>query len=287
MTWILFALLLSFTAAFFAEANRYFKMDGYRLIFWQGVTSTVILTPILFTVPWPAPSLFYVGAIFMGTVAAISAAMRFNLSAQKKGRITTLFLPVESIGAFFLWLMIDEQQRLFLWENPLTLIAILTSFLLISIALNQIRKNDACWQTFIIVAPLGLMHAFTGVFSKMALPPALNIEMVLLYLFVVRLAMTLSAGCLLLGKRQHNWAPPGMLRAGSLYGVLSTIAGASFIAAIQTAPNPGYVAAIIMLAPVWIMLLHRARGIRDDASPRAGLVMVAGAVLLAVAASSS
>lgn len=285
MTWILFALLLSFTAAFFAEANRYFKMDGYRLIFWQGLVSTVILTPVIFTVPWPGPSLFYVAAIFMGTTAAVSAALRFNLSAQKKGRVTTLFLPIESIGAFGLWLLIDESQRAYLAANPITLVAILLAFGLISGALNQIRQNDACWQTFIIVAPLGLMHAFTGVFSKMALPPALDVEIVLLYVFIVRLAMTFSAGSMLLGKRQHNWAPPGMLRVGLLYGVLSTIAGASFNAAIQTAPNPGYVAAIIMLAPVWIMLLHRARGIPDDASPRAALVMVAGAVLLAVVAS--
>ena len=47
-------------------------------------------------------------------------------------------------------------------------------------------------------------------------------------------------------------------------------------------PNPSYVAALILTCPVWVMLAYKIVGHKEDANVKAGLGIMASAILLAL-----
>lgn len=280
--WVIFAIILSTIMAACAEANRYFQMDGFRLNFWRVVVMTGLLLPVCLVAPWPEPSLFYVAAVFTGVVVAISPTIRLSLSARKMGRVSTLFMPVEALVGFMLWMLVDPNMRETLLSKPLTLGLVLLSFIIISGALATIRRNDAGWTAFLIVAPLGVLHALSGVLFKFSVVDSHIVGNILIYILVANMvAIILCTSFLAMQKDiQQSLCPPGMMRAALFYGVLGVMGQFFFFSATSLAPNPGYVVAIVMLAPAWILLYKKIRKLPDDASPIAGMIMVAGAILL-------
>ena len=282
--WVFYAGLLSFVAVFFAEANRHFKMEGHRLNFWSLVVSLIILIPVSLLIKWPAPSVFYPAAILAGTVMAVSTAVRLTLSANKLGRVSTLYLPVEAIFSFVLWFFMDAIFRNNLLSSPVDLSLIIVAFSLVTLSLAMMRQNDVCWDTFLIVAPLGFLHGLSGVFSKYVVPPEATMETIMAFIVCLYIFSVVSSACFLglRGKKGKKGPllPPGMMKAAVAFGVVGLMGRIFFLQAIKVAPNPGYVVAIAMLAPVWIMIYHKAFKLKDDANPLAGIVMVMAAMLL-------
>jgi hypothetical protein len=284
MSWIVLSLVLSLSAAVVAEANRYFKMDGVRLSFWRTTVGASLLLPTVFIIDWPAPSLYYAGAMLAGVVMAVSTTIRMNLSSKKMGRVATLFMPVEAVVGFMLWFMVDAVFRTQMLNAPGKFAVILVCFALFTVSLAMMRRHDASWAAFITVAPLGVMHALNGIFGKYLLMEnvAQAATAVILYVFIVQASAAVCSGCFLTTQitRRKPLCPPGMMRAAAVYGIAGLVGVLSFFAAVKAAPNPGYVVALAMLAPVWIMLWHKLRGMRDEGNPAAGLVMIFAAVLL-------
>ena len=71
-----------------------------------------------------------------------------------------------------------------------------------------------------------------------------------------------------------------MMRAAVAIGGVGLLGFFCALASINLAPNPAYFIAIAMLAPVWLMLAHKLRGVDDHANPLAGMLMVVGAIAL-------
>ena len=76
---------------------------------------------------------------------------------------------------------------------------------------------------------------------------------------------------------------PKLLKAGLAICLDSALSQLTILLSFAYAVNPGFPSVIGMLSPIWIMVYHRGRGINDDASPWAGLIMILGAILLAYA----
>ena len=280
--WVLLALGLSLNSALGAELNRYFGQDGFRLNFWRGAMATLMLFPAALLVSFPPPGMFYVAAMLAGTVMAVSPAIRMTLSARKFGRVSTLFMPVEAFVAFFLWLMLDPDMLNGFIESPVRSLLIFSAMVLVTISMAAMRRHDVGWQTFLVVAPLGVLHGLSGVLIKYAMPVEFSMNDLIAFMILVNIfAQFLSASFLVLRPNyKEPLCPPGMLRAALVYGVLGIMSQLFFYSSVQFAPSPGYVVAIGMLAPVWIMMYHYYVGLRDDANPKAGLLMVLAAMLL-------
>ena len=284
-SWAFFAFALSFTMAFFSESNRHFKLDGFRLNFWRMCMALVILTPITFYIDWPAPSLFYPVAVLAGVVMVISHALRFNMAAKHNGRVATLYMPVQAFLAFFLWVLTDSNSLAQYLEHPIQALVVLACLFAVTGAMFTIRQNDASWQAFLTVAPIGVMFAVMDVLAKTVLMDIDVMRSGVAYILVATSsAVVVSAA--FLSMRRHRWrsmTPPGMFKAASVLSVTGLIGFFCFINAVSRAPNPGYVAAVVMLAPVWLMIYHKLTGVKDDASPLSGLIMIIAAIVLVVA----
>ena len=73
------------------------------------------------------------------------------------------------------------------------------------------------------------------------------------------------------------------VKIGLAIGAASVIGYVLIVLAFVWSPNPSFPSVVGSLSPVWIMVYHHIIGVKDDASPIAGLVMIVASILLVIA----
>ncbi len=283
MIWVLYSLITTISLAGLLEANRRFQMDGFRLNFWRASMVTVAMLPALYFVEWPAPSLFYGVAFAAGIAGMVGTVILNNLAARRSGRVASIYLPLKMLVAFILWLLVDPFTLQTMLNSPLKLFILIVCFSVLILSMLAVRRNDVSWEAFILVAPIGLMYGVIDVFIKYSFGSYGSLGEFVIYAFIMTAtAAVLSAGILAIrpAPKGLRLCPPGMLKAAAVCGVLWLFSVISFLAAVVVSPNPGYVCAIQLLVPVILMGYHKVFGIKDEASPRAALAIVAATVVI-------
>lgn len=282
-SWMLFALIGSLFQAGFVEANRVFKVDGRVLNFWHVIIILILFLPAIPYMAWPSDRMFYVLALIVAFGMTISMQILFNLARNHNGRVSSMYLPLEVVVTYGLWMTffpdsITSFQNSFIAQNGTYL-----AFCLFSIALLLIRRNDIGWTAFMAVIPVAIFFAIRAVLTKVALMdvgPDI-IGHTLTFTFVIYLGILPFAAFLLnaeggFGKKAS--LPP--IKASIMCAFFAVASLVFYVIGVHQAANPAYVTMIFMLVPVWLLVLHILTGVRDDASPWAGMVMIAGAMIL-------
>ena len=282
MNWALYALLHSLCRAFFVETNRVYKVDSWHLTFLQALCGFLLLLPCVPFMHWPADPRFYFAAVIVAMITAVGYMIQLGLAAQKTGRVSGMYMPLEALTATIVWVLVMPAALELHTHNLLLSAGVVLAFALATFGMARIRESDVSWATFLIVAPVGVTYALSGIATKIVMPEVMIITTVLTYSFVCFFTMTLVLGFVLLLKKKASTAmlEKRTLRAGLLTGVFSVVGSLSFVASVAMAPNPGYTSMMAMLLPVWLMLFHKAMRVEDRAQPMAASMLVAGAVIL-------
>jgi hypothetical protein len=285
MLWVLFALVHSLFRAAFTETNRLFRCDGWLLTFWQAVAASVIMLPLIPLMNWPLSGRFYFAALVVALIMTVGVLIQLNLSAQKKGRVSSIYMPLEAIAAFLIWIAISPLAYEDYMHHLGMSAAVIGSFVLAIIGAVRIRPQDFSLETFAVVAPVGITYAVAGVVTKVVVPEYNVLPSVLTYVFFNFVLMAAVIGLIIVfrGQATPKIFDQKLLKAGTLSGAFTAIAYTTFVAAVVLSPNPGYVSLIAMMLPVWMLFLHRATGTEDHAKSSAALALVTGIALLVLA----
>lgn len=284
MMWLVAALVGSVMTAHQAELNRQYQQCGYRLTLWRTLMIAAIWCPLALMQTWPDDVWFYAAAIFSGVGMLAGGTITSNLAAEHNGRVAVLHMPLKALLVFVVWLMIHEPARDHVWEHPERLPLILLCLCVMVGALVFFRRNDASWLTLRKVLPVVVLYGAADITTRLVIPADQLQERLIIFLFIM------SGVCALCGALVWPWrprrklplAPARMMEAAGLSAVGSVVNHVCFFSALVLAPSPAYVSMILLLAPVWLLILHRMKGIKDDASPVAGTVLVVAAIMLMV-----
>lgn len=282
MNWALYAVLHSLCRAFFVETNRVYKVDSWHLTFLQALFGLLVLIPFTPLMHWPADPRFYFAAVIVALITAVGYMIQLGLAAQKSGRVSGMYMPLEALSAAIIWILVMPVALQLHTQNLLLSAGVAAAFALATYGMARIRKSDISASTFLIVAPVGVTYALSGIATKIVMPPVMIIPTVLTYSFVCFVVMTLALGTVLLLKKKASRAmlERRTLHAGMLTGAFSVVGSLSFVASVALAPNPGYTSMIAMMLPVWLLLFHKALGIEDQASRIAAAMISAGVIIL-------
>lgn len=287
MEWVACGVVVSILVGVVSELNRRFQLDGFRLNFWRSLFILLFLMPMIPFVEWPeSNSLLYPVAILGGCISVFGNTIRLNLAASHNGRVATLFSPIKTFTLFVMWLLVDEDSWMRMINQPLETLGVLLMFLVAGFALFHMRKNDNTWQALLLMVPVGFLYAVNDVFGKMALDGEETDKFgAIMVLLVVGFSVSvLLSGSVIAARHSplRPLAPKGMIKAGFLIGSVTMIKLFVFYYGMVLTPNPAYLAAIMMLTPVWFLIYHRIVGVKDDASPLMGTLMVLSAIGLVV-----
>jgi drug/metabolite transporter (DMT)-like permease len=282
LMWLVAALLSSVLTAQNVEMNRRAGQEGFRLNLWRTGLSALFWLPLALLVPWPDDAWFYATAIFAGLGLIVGFTIQNDLAVKHNGRVAILHMPLKAVLVFALWLLLHEPARAHLLAEPLTKFGILACLGVMVWALTHFRRHDVSWESLKAVLPIVVLYGIGDVFTRMAIPPELLGERLLIFLFVMTTSSALGS-LLLLPWRPKKHLPlmsQKLVRSAGWAAFGSTLNQVLFFMALVLGPSPAYVSMVLLLAPVWLLIYHRWANIPDDASPWAGTVMVGAAVVL-------
>jgi len=285
MIWFVYAVIHTIFQAIFVELNRIYKIDSWQLNFLHSLFGLAFMLCLFPFISWQWDGQIIFAGLLVSSISTIGCQAQIYMSSQHNGRVASMWRPVATLVSFVMWIaLFPETASEYMNDTP-TLIAILISFSLSIFSFVLIRRNDIAFRAFLMIAPIGVLYGLVAVVSKFVLPAENGLAEALSLAFYIYFFMTIfSFGGVLAKKRlSKELVSPRFIKAALAIGSSSAIAYIFVLLSFATASNPGFTSVVGMLCPVLIMFYHRLRGIKDDASPWAGFVMIAGAIILAYA----
>ncbi|NQZ14472.1 MAG: hypothetical protein HRT94_06600 [Alphaproteobacteria bacterium] len=135
------------------------------------------------------------------------------------------------------------------------------------------------------MAPVGVLYGVVAVLSKYVLDPDQAIMQALAFSLLVYFFMFVfsSAALVAKGKLDRALFSASNIKIGLAISAASVLGYIFIVLAFIWSPNPSFPSVVGSLSPVWIMVYHHIIGVKDDASPIAGLVMIVASILLVMA----
>lgn len=291
MLWIVNGLIYGFFTAVYTLFNQHYKVDGYILGIWRGFGISVLFMPFLVFFPVPTSAYYWGLLIFQGWLIGIYDSHLFFASAKYGAGPTSRFMVVTVLVTTFLWWILTPKEFFALLKQGNVFITLLLVLFGFTFCYWQMINTKVSRQTARYIMPSVFALAGMSIITKyIALGGSSVWQSIVYYLSVA----TFVSGCYNL-KCYIKHHPELTFRqkiceifSGRMWkigGYLIGFSAAMIIAktmALRVAPNPGYVTALLLIAPIFIFALNKHYKIPDSVSVRAGFAMMFFLFLLAV-----
>ena len=288
MLWVTNGLIYGFFTAIYLLFNQHFKINGYVLGIWRGFGICLIFLPCLLFYPVPHNGGYWLLLITQGLCIGIYDSHVFFASAKFGAGPTSRFMAVTVLLTTFGWWLLTPDKFIRLLEQGnvvITLILVLSGF---SYCYWQMLDSRVSKAAALYTLPAVLALAAMSIITKYIAVQAHSLGQGLTYYLTVS---TFVSGCynLLLYTRQmrqnkqhrfKNIVSPKNRRIGCVLVAFSSLLIIAKTMALRIAPNPGYVTALLLVAPVFVYALNRNYKIADTISVKAGFAMMFFLILL-------
>lgn len=298
--WAWFSLVSAVFSAGFYLVNQYWRMPGDFLVFTMRIMIVALMTPFVHTLSWPQNPLFYAAVAVTVMVGTSSDVRTFNASAKFGAGMVSRLMPVTVLIAFFLWFAVRPALLFEYLARPWLTLGVLVSLGACVYFAMRLNRCEVSRSAMVYMAPALTGYTITTVLNKYAMDFGAGAEdfsgVVLGYMYVQSLIALALVGPYILWKRRGKPAPlvqtvPTVPAAPALQ--MKPLLAASFAAAVvwishmvfknyamAYSESPSYQAAINLTAPVMIAIVYRIVGHREETDVRAGMGIVAAALLL-------
>lgn len=299
--WAWFSLISAVFSAGFYLVNQYWRMPGDLLVFTMRIMIVAMMTPFVAHLHWPQDPRFY-GAVLATVIVGTSSDVRtFNASAKFGAGMVSRLMPVTVLIAFFLWFAIRPALLFEYLSRPWLTLGILISLSACVYFSMRLNKCEVSRSAMAFMAPALAGYTITTVLNKYAMDFGAGSGefsgVVYGYMYIQSLLALLLVGPYVLWKRRKRpqalvqtvpaVASPALqlrpLLAASMAAAIVWIAHMVFKNyAMAYSESPSYQAAINLTAPVMIAIVYRIVGHREETDVKAGMGIVAAALLLVV-----
>lgn len=289
LLWPVLALLAAITQCGSLMVSHILKVRGQYTVFWLRILVLAASFPILFFIPAPEDIRFYIAVGLTGIIAGFADIQVINVTIKRGGAVVSRVLPFQIFIIFVMWLCVHPEQVLEYMARPLHTFGILGALSGCVYFSSHMRKcnvsNAALKQ---LMLPM-FGYAANFVLAKYAFDIS-DFHSGVYYYILVQTAVQLPVLILLGLTSKHDFIrydrkflfsmqsfKPGIWMF--LFWMLHMI---SKNYANTLTPNPSYVAALVMTAPAWMVLIYKLRGEKDDADTGAGIGLMISAIVLSL-----
>ena len=140
MTWILLSLLYAVTNAVYTTYNETRNFNGYVLGIWRGFGISLLVAPLLFTVPPVTSASYYLILVIQGLMIGIYDSHLFFASGKYGSHASSGFMATCVLITVFLWWGIDFSELAALMHTPARLITLMLILCGFSVSYWQMMK---------------------------------------------------------------------------------------------------------------------------------------------------
>ena len=289
--WIIFAVLAALSQGSASLVGEFLQVRSIHVLVWMRGIALIVMLPVFWLVQPPEQWPFYV--LVLGTAACFSYfdVMYLTRSAQKGAGVISRFEGIIVGVTFFLWLLLDPALVLDYVREPLRGGGIaLSLFACIYFAL-KLRKCEISLSALKSMLPAFLLAGAGVVMGKMAMNYSDYHSGVWyyavcqsVYVLVIYLAF---AHVPVLSKRfqtsgGQRFFDRKVVMAGLSVALCWLLHTPPKYYAISVVENPAYVTVIGLSAPLWVILVYRFVGRREEVDVWSGLGIMASAIALVI-----
>jgi hypothetical protein len=282
-SWALFGFIASFAMVTNMMFQERFKINGYTLVFWNKVFITAFIAPFAFKVGLPDNPWFYASMIVQSIIYCYSDVNFANSVAKIGSGLVSRITPIGVIFSFFLWLAISPEQFYSYLQHPLVSLGILTAILLATISASFLKRCPVSRESIKMVWPCILATSIGPTLTKITLDQTTLAQATFSYIFIQGIIMSSFWFVYFLIKKPVSseiFFKPSNIKAGILVGIFSCIVMLFKTRAMVLTDNPAYISIIMYTNAIWIILIYKMIGRKEDANIWAGLGVVFSAILL-------
>lgn len=290
MLWVIDGLVYGFFTAIYTLFNQHYKLNGYVLGIWRGFGVSLIFMPFLYFFPAPKSACYWFLLIFQGLLNGVYDSHLFFASANFGAGPTSRFMAVTALVTTFLWWFLTPEQFEHLLGNRTVFISLILVLFGFTVSYWQMVRSPVSKQLVRYILPAVFAWAGMNIATKeIAAHSQSGVWEAVIYYLVVALFVS---GCYNLffyfqTQKFRGFKPlaAGVFNRHTVYpGIYMVMFSAVLITAktlaLRIAPNPGYVTALLLVAPIFVYALNRTHKIADNVSVKAGFVMIFFLLLL-------
>ncbi len=269
--------------------SQIYKIPGQYLVVGLRLLVLIVSLPIVFFIPAPDDLRFYIAVGLNGIIAGFSDIQTFNVAAKHGGGVVSRVLPFQIFIIFIMWLILHPEIIQEYIARPLNSAGILVALAGCVYFSSHMRKcsisNDAMKS---LIFPL-FGYAIGFVLAKYAFdhsPFHSGVYYYILFQTVVQLPCLLACGLIsdkpfIKIDLRQLFTKTIFITAGFIF-VFWMIHMIAKNYANTLTPNPSYVAALVLTTPVWMLIIYKIMGHREDANAKAGIGLTISAILLSI-----
>lgn len=257
-------------------------MNGYLLGIWRGFGIAAIFFPFTFLFPLPQNFYYWGLLILQGWLIGFYDSHLFFASARYGAGPTSRVMAVTVLITTIIWWLMTPHEFDKILANKTVFNLLIFILLGFTVSYWLMLKDSITKEITFYMAPVILALAFMSVITKdIAIHSSSSWSGIIYYLTVSTFVSGVYNSYLFVKKekldmkgyvRQVFSAPT---RAAGLYivGFSAALIMAKTIA-LRVAPNPGYVTALLLTSPFFVLIMNKYNRIPDDFSLLAGLFNV-------------
>lgn len=282
MLWIINGLIYGFFTAVYMLFNQHYKLNGYVLGIWRGFGICLLFLPFLFFMEVPRDLKYWCLLIVQGICIGIYDSRIFFASAKFGAGPTSRFMAVSVLLTTFAWWFLTPQKFLQLLTQGNLLITLMLILCGFSFCYWQMLQSNVSKETAAYTLPAVLALAAMSIITKYIATDGRSLWQGLTYYLTI--STFISGVYNLIGYQRQSQKQPvislKMLKIGTMLVSFSSLLIIAKTMALRIAPNPGYVTALLLIAPLFIHALNRHYKISDTVSLEAGFAMIFFLILL-------
>lgn len=290
MLWIINGLVYGFFNALYTLVNQKHKFNGYILGIWRGFGIALVFFPFLFFLPLQTSAYNWFLLIFQGWLIGIYDSHLFFASANFGAGPTSRTLAVTVLITTVMWWILTPQLFFHLAENGSVFITLLLVLFGFTVSYWYMIKSPVSKAIFAYMAPAVFALSGMSIATKEIAMMGQNIWANIAYYLVVATFVSGVYNTIFYIKYEKpgfvgffkNVFDRKIIDTGIYIISFSAALIASKTMAMRLAPNPGYVIALLLTAPVFVFLLNKYNKIPDNVSVRAGFAMIFFLLLIMV-----
>jgi len=140
MDWILLSLLYALTNAVYTTFNSKHHFNGYVLGIWRGFGISLLVSPLLFTVPLDIAADYFLILILQGIMIGIYDSHLFFATGKYGAHASSGFMATTVWVTALLWWSIDFEELERLMQQPVKLITLVLILCGFSVSYWQMMK---------------------------------------------------------------------------------------------------------------------------------------------------
>lgn len=282
MLWIINGLIYGFFTALYTLVNQHYKFNGYILGIWRGFGIALVFAPFLYFFPLQTSAYNWALLIFQGWLIGIYDSHLFFASADFGAGPTSRMMALASLVTTIIWWMITPLSFLVLFHNGsvfITLLLILAGF---TVSYWYMIRDNVSRAVAKYMFPAILALAGMSVATKEIALMGDDIWSNIVYYLVVATFVSGVYNTYFYIKTEKpgftgffkNVFGKRIVEAGIYIVAFSAVLITAKTMAMRVAPNPGYVVALVLTAPLFVFALNKYNKVPDNVSVKAGFSML-------------